>query len=115
MDTALDLQDKRRAPRRLLTQSLRATEAVGGRLVGDVVNLSAHGLMLISKAPIAAGEQLSLLLDLPEAVDGSRRLRLDARCMWCAPSSFSRDYGAGFEITSLSEADRVRLQRLHGG
>lgn len=112
MDTAVDLlQDQRRAPRHLITQRLRAVAAATNEAIGDIVNLSSGGFMLVSKQPIAADERVLLLLELPEAAGGVLRVRLEARCLWCAPSSFSQDYGAGFEITHVSAGGRQRLQQ----
>lgn len=112
MDTAVDLlQDSRRAPRHLINQRLRAVSVATSEPIGDIVNLSSGGFMLVSKQPVPVDERMLLLLELPDAAGGALRVRLEARCLWCAPSSFSQDYGAGFEITHVSAEGRQRLQK----
>jgi hypothetical protein len=86
-----------------------------GQVVGSVVNVSASGFMLMSRSPLKPAERLLLLLELQEEAAASRCVRLEARCLWCAPSSFSSDYGAGFEIIQIAGDDQLRLQRWLSG
>jgi hypothetical protein len=109
---ASNSEDRRRQPRYVLNQSLRVLDPSSQQPIGDTVNVSQGGFMLVSKQPLAVREVHALTLVLPEAVDGLRRIDIEARCVWCQQSSFNQDYGAGFEITRLSSEDRARLEQL---
>jgi hypothetical protein len=111
---ATGANDKRESDRRLLGQLLRVSDLQTDNVVGSLVNLSRGGFMLISKVPVEANQVSWFSLELPEPVEGHRRVSLEARCVWCQQSSFSTDYGAGFEIRQMSEDDRRRLTTLYG-
>lgn len=108
---AMECQEHRVSPRFPLARQLLASNLHTDKPLGSVVNLSARGFMLMSPEQQASGELLSLLLEQAQAAAGERYVRLQARCVWSAPSSFSSDYGAGFEITGMTAADQARLQR----
>lgn len=115
MDVTREGQDRRLAPRYTLARRLRVRDMLTGQVVGSIVNVAASGFMLMSKSPLEPDERLLLLLELPEEAAASRSVRVEARCLWCAPSSFSSDYGAGFEITQIARDDQLRLQRWLNG
>lgn len=106
--------EKRESERRLVSQLMRVSDLQTNSMVGNMVNLSRGGFMLISKMPLPANQVSWFLVELPEAVEGHRQVRLEARCVWCQQSSYSADYGAGFEIQSMPEDDRRRLTILYG-
>jgi len=83
--------------------------------IGTLVNLSAHGFMLLRDSPIEPNRVLTLMVEgpLPGGQDGSP-LVFQACCIWCQRSSFSSEYGAGFEIREISPYDRYRLSQLIG-
>lgn len=114
MSTEIRPEDQRRSARRLVTRLLRVNDAASGILLGNLVNLSEHGFMLICKTPVEAGQAQWLVMELPEPVDGRRSVGLEASCVWCQKSSYSDDYGAGYEIRSISPDDRRRLLGLYG-
>lgn len=109
MDVTKDCQ-QRLAPRYQLVHRLRVSDIKTQQVIGNVVNVSASGFMLVSKSRLNSGERLLLLLELPEETTDNRCVKIEARCLWCAPSSFSSDYGAGFEITKITTDDQSRLQ-----
>jgi len=100
--------ERRRSPRYRPNRQLLACDMRDGEPLGSIVNLSASGFMLVGPHPLESGERLPL--EQPQAVPGERYVRLEARCVWCAPSSFTNAYGAGFEIIKMSDVDQARLQ-----
>jgi hypothetical protein len=115
MDAARNYQEQRSTPRYRVVRRMQVSNLETGEKLGNVINLSSQGFMLLSKAPLSSDQRLLLLLELPEEVAGQRQIRLEVRCLWCAPSSYSSDYGAGFEITHIAAGDQERLQRWLSG
>ena len=113
MNQATDYENRRQSERKTVSRLLRVIDAGSRRLLGNVVNLSREGFMLISSEPLAQGELSRLTLELP---DESEQLRVSvtARCMWCQKSSFSEDYGAGFQIEDMASEDAGRLRQVFG-
>lgn len=107
-------KDQRRSERHLINQLLRVRDCNSAHLMGNLVNLSHHGFMLISPQPLTQGLTTEISLELPYAVDGQSSVSFKARCVWCQKSSYSDDYGAGFEIEDITEPDRRKLQVLFG-
>jgi hypothetical protein len=115
MEAAADFADKRSSERRRLGQALRVVDLQSNEIIGHLLNLSATGFMLVGKAAIDANTSTWLAIELPEAVEGRRRVNVEARCIWCQKSSFSDDHGAGYEIRQISEDDQRRLAIFYGG
>jgi len=106
--------DARRSERRPVTQQVHLLDAYSRDLVGSLVNLSRHGFMLLCNAPVEPNQVLTLEVERPEQQDRGAPLVFQACCIWCQKSSFSDEYGAGFEIRNISPYDQHRLGELIG-
>lgn len=85
----------------------------GGAPVGRIINLSRYGFLTLGPQPVTVNRRLELLLDLgPE--EGSA-IPLVAEAVWCRPSSQGAEYGAGFRICEIDEADARRIEQAVGG
>lgn len=111
MEMANDSLDRRLMSRYRLNQHLRVTDIGSKQEMGAIVNLSSSGFMLVGKQPVEVRKYVYLLLELTTAAESRGQVRLEAQCLWCAPSSFSQDYGAGFEITRIASTEQRRLQQ----
>lgn len=114
MSAILRPEDKRRSERRVVSKPMRVSEFYGRQPLGNLINLSRQGFMLISKAAVAADAVVRMVMELPEAVEGVTSVSFEARCVWCQKSSYSDDYGAGFEISRISPEDQRRLEAVYG-
>lgn len=114
MEMANDSLDRRLAPRYDISRLVRVIDTSTGQEVGRIVNLSSSGFMLVGSQPVVSRTTLRLVLELTTAAESSRQVRLDAQCLWCGPSSFSPDYGAGFEITRIVPTEQRKLQQWVG-
>ncbi|KAB7628447.1 PilZ domain-containing protein [Alkalilimnicola sp. S0819] len=98
--------EQRAQPRYRLGYTLPVRD-LRGRALGQLSNLSAEGFMLVSDEPLEANRRYDLVL---QAEGGE--VRLSARCVWCQPSSYSTNHGAGFRIEVVLVDDRPRFQAL---
>lgn len=108
------MAEKRSSERKLISQLLQVTDRQREEVIGNLVNLSPAGLMLITSNPVAEDSLASLTLELPQAVDGRTRVDLEARCVWCRPSTSGDDYGAGFQIEQIAPEDDQALRQIFG-
>lgn len=114
MEMANDSLDRRLTPRYIISRLVRVIDISTQQELGRIVNLSSSGFMLVSSQPIESRKTLHLALELGTTAESSRRVRLEAQCLWCGPSSFSLDYGAGFEITYIAPTEQRKLQQWIG-
>lgn len=96
--------DKRAYPRFVPSRLLEVCD-LHGEPLGQLSNLSRGGFMLISAREMSASQRYDFIVG-----DDERAVRLSARCVWCQRSSYSNDYGAGFEIEAVIAADRPRFE-----
>jgi hypothetical protein len=108
------MEDQRQSTRRLIRQLLQVTDR-DEAAVGNLVNLSHDGFMLVMPDPVAPGAVLDLVLELPYEVAGVGSIKLAAECIWCQKSSFSDDYGAGFRIEKMAPEDQRTMWSIFGG
>ncbi|CAM3766740.1 PilZ domain-containing protein [Parendozoicomonas haliclonae] len=102
------LQEKRRHVRKRLTVTANVFQTQDQQSIGRVFDISQEGFMLLTPARVQPSEVLDLTIEIPE-LDSSRNIELSAECMWCQPSSFSKEFGAGFHIKNISDQDQVAL------
>lgn len=100
---ALTAIDRRQTYRITVTQTLRVTFKGARPLAGEAIlcNLSDSGCSLHSETPLAVGDRLALVLDLPLPA-----LITDARIVW------SNDTAYGVEFVRISPIERTKLRRF---
>jgi hypothetical protein len=77
------MSEKRKFNRVHLIHYLRMFDRKSGDLIGNLVDLTAEGLQLISETPIEPGKILEIRMEFPEEVDGQQEVRLNAEAIWC--------------------------------
>ena len=103
--------EQRRERRIELAEPLNVLDANSGRLLGQLVNASRDGLMVVGPCSIAAGTifQLHIPLRLHDEV---QHLVLGAENLWCNDANETGAYWSGFQIIDISPQDRQLLSVL---
>lgn len=100
--------DHRRHPRYASDTPVQVFDRSDGTVLGQLLNLSAEGLMVLSQVPVTPNRIYRLRLEV--AVAGTpRRVDLGADCLWCNPRDGSSTYWSGFQIIDIAEQDRTEL------
>ncbi len=100
--------EQRRNVRKRLTCTANVFQTQSGMSVGRVFDISKEGFMLLCNTQLEAENTLNLTMEIPE-LESTRNIEISAECMWCQPSSFTKDFGAGFHIKAISDQDQVAL------
>lgn len=106
------MEFKRRVPRRHLIYYLRVFDRASNALVGNLVDISPIGIMLVSDKPQDVGREYQLRMMLPELVEGSRYIDFNGRAVWTKNDINPDFYDTGFELVEPSQEFMAVLESL---
>jgi c-di-GMP-binding flagellar brake protein YcgR len=110
------MDERRKVPRSHLIHYLRIFDKTTGELMGNLVDISAGGLMLISESPISEPLQdnttLQLRMDFPEELDGRTFVEFEARSVWCRVDINPDLFAIGMQIVQPQPEDLRMIERL---
>lgn len=101
--------EQRKHTRKRLDCTALVFDSNTGEELGKLFDISREGFMLLTTRELTS-QQLDLTMELPSIASEHRKIKLSAKCVWCQPSSFGDDFGAGFQVKSISEQDNVAWQ-----
>jgi hypothetical protein len=102
----------RRLERRELNESIVVLDTINGGIFGELVNITAEGLMLIIDREIETQAIFQVALQLPEMLKGDDQIVLGADCLWCRRAENYYRYWAGFQIIDASERALQQIDAL---
>jgi hypothetical protein len=106
------MKEKRKTPRKIADDVLEVSDQHTGTKLGQMVNISAEGLMLISNEPFTAGSVYEMDLKLPRLLKGHSKVSFGAEVVWSMPASQPGSHWSGFRIIDLSEDDVLTIDDL---
>lgn len=83
-----------------------------GKHIGNLLNISMSGLMLLSQAPIELDKLYRLEIQLASEVNGKSVLQVGADALWNNALSGDKYFWTGFQIIDISEEDLQIIQQL---
>lgn len=95
--------NQRKIPRRHLIFYLRVFDRETGVQVGNLVDITAEGVMLVSEHPFELGNLYRFRMELPAEVFAEGRLDFDAECLWSGNDVNPEFYDSGFRLPDLGE------------
>jgi hypothetical protein len=107
-------EDQRKQARIEVPGKLRVVDRQDGSEIGQLVNISEDGMMLLLDRPLAGNTILQLSLELAGHDDEDSALHVGVESLWCNRGSDESQYWAGFCIIDISDRDRERIRRLTG-
>ena len=87
------MQDYRHRPRHNTPHVVKAFNAEKGEYIGRVVDITADGMMLVTKQLFTVGRTFRLRITLPVMVQHKTDVTVEARVIWC-----ERDSSPGFNV-----------------
>ncbi len=106
------MEDRRKVKRRYLLYYMRVYAAATRQQIGNLVDITSEGLMVLSENTLEPGTITRLRLELTEDVATKPFLEFSARSKWCKPDITPNLYNIGFEILDLEPADEAIVQRI---
>ena len=111
-DQAKEIEEKRGLSRHHLIYYLRVFDGISNRVIGHIVDISPHGLMLITDEPIAIQEEFRMRMRFPGTGSEQEELLFNAVCKWCREDENPEFYIAGFQIEDLPDPATNFIQGL---
>ena len=90
--------NKRSVPRRHLIYYLRVFDQNENRLIGNLVDISTKGIMVVSENKLPIGKHYTLKMLLPDTLEGSKEIEFEAETRWCHNDTNPDFYDTGFEL-----------------
>lgn len=104
------MTERRKHPRKRVTRSLEVRDLSRAVALGQLVDISPGGLMVLGAEPVAVGGIYRLGLDLSEALEPGAAVEFGAESLWREPSGESGKCWTGFAIIDIAP-DQAKLVR----
>ncbi|HPH94231.1 MAG TPA: PilZ domain-containing protein [Anaerolineaceae bacterium] len=106
------MDERRKLTRNHLIHYLRVFNRDTGELLGNMVDISPEGFLLLSDHPIPINTALKFRMEFPEEFMGKKRLDFEAHSVWFKADVNPDLFATGFKIESLDQTDRKILESL---
>ncbi|MCB1759457.1 MAG: PilZ domain-containing protein [Gammaproteobacteria bacterium] len=107
------MHENRTSPRKRVHEKIQVVDLNSGEVMGNLVNISTGGLMLLSEVPLAPNRLFQLSLVLPSQLDGAASIEFGVECLWVQDAEESNaPCWAGFQIIDISEQSSQLIAQL---
>ena len=106
------MKEKRKIKRRYLLYYMRVYDNDSHQQIGNLVDITTVGAMVVSETPLPVKKTYHLKLELSEDVSDKPYLEFTARSLWCQPDVEPHFFNTGFKIIKLAPEDLVIVDRI---
>lgn len=106
------MQERRRLKRRYLRYYGRVYDARGSGQIGNLVDITEKGAMILTDHPIPANQILNLRLELTADIAHQPFLEFIAKSIWRQPDLDRHRYNIGLEIIGLTANGEEIIRRI---
>jgi len=100
------MSSARRSVRKRAGESILVTDAMTGKTIGRIGNLSVDGMMLICPRPVAEGSLYQVQFLLTDGQRQQRRVEVGIQCLWCEAARTENTHWAGCRIIDIAAAEQ---------
>jgi hypothetical protein len=105
--------DRRRTRRNPLISALPAVNRDTGEKIGQVVDISQDGLMLVTGADVPVQNEYRLRLELPRSrFYQETAWECEATSLWSSAAAQSRLVNVGFRLHQITDRDRQLIESV---
>jgi len=101
--------------RRFAMDALLAYNMQTGQPMGQILDLSATGMKLMSEEPVNVSQIYYCRIPLDKKVNGRREIFIDAECRWCKLNEETSWYNSGYLLRYPTPADAQMVKTLMHG
>jgi len=100
----MGMKEKRKSKRRHLFEYFKIFNRNTGDLIGELVDITTDGIMLISESALDLEIEYPMKVELPEVMKHPH-VNFDAKCVWSRKDEYSGAYENGFQLLNISPKD----------
>lgn len=104
--------NQRKVDRRHLIYYLRVFNQSDNQLLGNLVDISTRGIMIVSDRAIEPDQRFHLKMVLPETLEGSREVEFEAESRWCQNDANKDFFDTGFELIDPNNSFLEAVDKL---
>lgn len=104
------MQDYRHRPRKNTPHVVKAFDAKQGEYIGRIVDITADGMMLVTKQRYTVGRTFQIRVMLPVMVQQKTDITVQSRIIWCEADSSPGFFKTGFQFVNLAGEDGFLLE-----
>ena len=106
------LQEMRGRNRVEVSEVISVTDRQTGETLGQLVNISEEGFMLLGTQAITEDNIFQLSLAFDHASDNTTPIQIGVESLWCHASGDQAQFWSGFYIIDISDEDLERVRHL---
>ena len=106
------MSNKRKLARKIANIVLEISDHNTGSHMGQVVNITTEGLLLISIEPIAVDGIFQMDMHTGESIDGVESINFGATALWSSPARQAGSYWTGFHIIDISPETSSIIEQI---
>jgi len=106
------MQNRRKTNRRYLLYFIRVFDAATHQQIGNLLDITPQGAMIVGQEPVPTGQAIRLRLELTADVADKPFMEFPARSKWTHPDLEPSLYNTGFEILELTPEDAGIIQKI---
>ena len=106
------MEEKRRTTRRYLLYYMRIYDVSTRQQIGNLVDITPRGIMIVSEHPLEVGKVSRLKMELTPEVSDKPYMEFSVRSRWSKPDINPHMYNTGFEILELPPEDAEIILRI---
>jgi hypothetical protein len=107
-------QEMRSHNRVEVSEVIRVTDTQTGSVLGQLVNISEEGFMLLGTQAVTEDNIFQLSLEFQTEGSDASPVLIGVESLWCHASSDQTQYWSGFYIIDISDEDLERVKHLTG-
>jgi hypothetical protein len=107
-----DMEEKRRTTRRYLLYYMRVYDVSTRQQIGNLVDITPRGIMVVSDHEIEVGQVSRLKMELTAEVAEKSFMEFSVKSKWCKPDINPHMFNTGFEILDLQPDDAKIILRI---
>ena len=106
------MEEKRKHKRVQLIYYLQILDNETGKPLGNLVDISNGGLMMVGEEQMEAGKEFQLSVCLPEATYGNDSITFKANSRWSKVDMNPAFYASGYEFTEIGSNETKTVESL---
>lgn len=96
-------EHNRKLERKELSTTIGIRNVITGDIIGELVNITIEGMMIISDQEMDTNSIFQFQLALPETINGHDTIDVGVDCLWCRSAENFNRYWSGYQIIDASD------------